>query len=153
MIKTCKMCGKQFETPYSAVYCSAVCRAKGKREINAKCDKKRNRARALRVYDVTCAECGERFQASGRGAWQVRYCSDRCRETVRKRNHNEYMRTAKGMAARDRANAKRKAAAKTSSAAPTKRKPTDVYTPDRAALERAAIINEYRAEARRRAGF
>jgi len=71
MVKTCEICGKEFETGYSfKKYCSKKCR---RLSLNARQNLKRQRAAKVEIH--TCQNCGKQFETANK---QKVYCSPKC---------------------------------------------------------------------------
>lgn len=69
MIKTCAICGKEFQTFGSRKYCSDACAS-----IGYKANRKKQYKNT--AYSKTCATCGKQFETIYP---QHRFCSLKCR--------------------------------------------------------------------------
>ncbi len=79
-MKTCPICGKDFEPKQSNMgqqkYCSAECRLIVRKEHERQLNEKNKEKIRNRDHTKTCPVCGGKFQA----VHNEKYCSDPCRK-------------------------------------------------------------------------
>lgn len=74
MMKTCCVCGSDFDAVASAKCCSPVCSKARIRMLRAERERK-----PKRIVTKTCVVCGKTFEVSGRGCCKRKYCSEKCK--------------------------------------------------------------------------
>lgn len=139
MLKTCPICGKEFDAARcTRKYCGERCRKTAKHAAQNK-----SRAEARAAENRPCAVCGRQIPPEFRRG-RI-YCSEECQCEGRRRKHRQWNATPQGQDSKKRTNARVRGSAK-----PPTPKATDVYIPDDAARARAAITNEFRRQTRAR---
>ena len=89
MIKTCKICGKEFKANRARqAYCSPECMEEGRRAVG-RAYYARKTAGKVTETTKTCPICGKTFEVDVFKTTQV-YCSEECKEIGRKAKAKEY---------------------------------------------------------------